>query len=163
MEEKRVENRLWRKSEFLWPKKNISCMVASSNQWCGRWLGQPYWRATPQRLSVRVKSWKCLSWHATRQGQLQQTLRGEHSDVALLQGPPPDGVHCWGWKDQEAERMYHIIWYNIIWCHMYFKILWHHKQMYDIIFDIKYDIKYLWYHSIDYDIMYKIISMISYI
>ncbi len=46
-------------------------------------------------------SWEWLSWHTARLGQLQQTLRDEHLDVALRQGSPADGVHRGGWKNQE--------------------------------------------------------------
>jgi hypothetical protein len=42
----------------------------------------------------RPASWKRLRRHAAGQGEQQQALRGEHLDVALRQGPPPDGVHC---------------------------------------------------------------------
>ncbi len=38
-------------------------------------------------------SWKLLCRHAAGQGEQQQALRGEHLDVALRQGLPPDGVH----------------------------------------------------------------------
>ena len=44
-------------------------------------------------LQGRSSPWKRLRRHAAGQGQRQQALRGEHLDVALRQGPPPDGVH----------------------------------------------------------------------
>ena len=40
--------------------------------------------------------WKRLRQHAVGQGQRQQAVQGEHLDVALRQGPPPDGVHSRG-------------------------------------------------------------------
>ena len=64
-----------------------------------RWRQQPsYYSAFLQGWSA---SWERLSWHTARSGQRQQTLWGEHLDVALRQGSPQDGVHRRGWKNQE--------------------------------------------------------------
>ncbi len=63
-------------------------------------------RAPSMRVSRRQQSpddsvqlqgeWKRLSRLAAGPGQRQQGLRGEHLEVALRQGPPPDGVHSRG-------------------------------------------------------------------
>ena len=53
-------------------------------------------------------SWKtlCFTRHTAGQGQHQQALRawGQHLDVALLQGPSPDGVHHWGREESEDQE-----------------------------------------------------------
>ncbi len=41
-----------------------------------------------------------LRRHAAGPGQRQQALRGEHLDVAVRPGQPPDGVYRRGGKDQ---------------------------------------------------------------
>ena len=48
------------------------------------------------QLQGPCSPWKRLRRHAAGQGQRQQAVRGEHLDVALRQGPPPDGVHSRG-------------------------------------------------------------------
>ena len=49
----------------------------------------------------RSASWKLLRRHSAGPRQRMQALRGEHLDVALRQGPPPDGVHRRCGEDQE--------------------------------------------------------------
>ncbi len=75
------------------------CPGASTPDSMLRWRQQPsYYSAFLQGLSA---SWERLSWHTARLGQLQQTPRGEHLDVALRQGSPPGGAHRGAWKNQE--------------------------------------------------------------
>ncbi len=75
---------------------NLSCLAAAD---LPSWLRQqsPQY---PILLQGRSAYWTRLRRHAAGPGQQQQALRGEHLDVALRQGPPPDGVYRRGGEDQ---------------------------------------------------------------
>jgi hypothetical protein len=51
-------------------------------------------------MDRRTTLWTRLCRHAAGPGRRQQALRGDHLNVALWQGPPPDGVYRWGGEDQ---------------------------------------------------------------
>ena len=80
---------------MIWIFEFIMCLIGGNSYPMIQHTGT-------QRIGWSV-SWKRPRRHSKEQGpgQRQQTLWREHLDVSIWQGPPPDGVHCWGWKNQE--------------------------------------------------------------
>jgi hypothetical protein len=85
-----------------------ACPASTSARWPTFWARPPgsvlYQRQQsphdPIPLQGRSAYWTRLRRHAAGPGQRKQGLRGEHLDVALRPGPPPDSVYRRGGEDQ---------------------------------------------------------------